>query len=140
MAQSRKPSARHTEDWVTDNCSYNDSWSDSDLSRRRGECILEVGGPRLFEKPQSGVRKMPRSLDPTDCTSDDDDCCDSGASSANGDCSGLSNNDDSAYYTDDARCRPTRADADQCDSNAQYHDDVCYFNYTDDARYQPNGL
>src|ERR1700730_4604904 len=140
MAQSRKPSARHTEDWVIDDCPYNDFWSDSDLSRRRRECILEVGGPRLFEKPQSGVRKMPRSLDPTDRTSDDDDCCDSGAYSANGDCSGLSDNDDSAYYPDDARCRPTRADADQCDSNAQYHDDVCYFNYTDDARYQPNGL
>ena len=133
MAQSRKPSARHTEDWVTDNCLYNDSWSDGELACQRNKPILEVGGPRLFEKPQSGVRKMPRSLDPTDRTSDDDDCCDSGAYSANGDCSGLSDNDDSAYYTDDACCRPTRADADQCDDNAQH-------NYTDNACCLPDGL
>ena len=83
---------------------------------------------------------MPRSLDPTDHTSDDDDCCDSGAYSTNGDCSGLSNNDNSTYYTNDACCRLTRADTDQCDSNAQYHNDVCYFNYTNDACYQPNRL
>src|SRR3984893_3858335 len=85
MAQSRKPSARHTEDWVTDNCLYNDSWSDGELACQRNKPILEVGGPRLFEKPQSGVSKMPRSLDPTDRTRGDDD---------------------SAYCTDDARCLP----------------------------------
>src|SRR3984893_13788310 len=128
MAQSRKPSARHIEDWVINNCFYNDFWSDSDLSCRHRECILEVGGPRLFEKLQSRVRKMPRSLDPTDHISNDDNCCDSGTYSANGDCSGLSDNDDSAYYTDDACWRLTRADADQYDSNAQYYNDICYFN------------
>jgi hypothetical protein len=133
MAQSRKLSARHTEDWVTDNCHYNDSWSDSELARQYNKPILEVGGPRLFGKPQSRVRKMPRSLGSTDRINDDDVCCDSGAYyinysgdihsqlegrsigycnsgvyGANEDYSGLSDDDDSAYYTDDVHCQSDR--------------------------------
>ena len=103
-----------------------DFWGDSDLSHRNREAIWEVGGAGLFEAPRSGVRKVPRFLDPMGRTSDDDFCDDNAHS------------DSGAHYSDDALCKPKKADDDQCDSNAQCDDGVCYTSYTDDARYEPN--
>ena len=113
MAQSRKLGAKHMEDWTTDDYSYDDFWSDGELARQHDKPVLKVGSPGLFEKPQSGVRKMPRFLDhtdPMDYTSDDYGRCDSGAYSVNGNCPGLGDDDDSAYHTNDAPPEPKKAD------------------------------
>jgi hypothetical protein len=64
----------------------------------------KVGGARLFETLRSRARKIPRFSDITD---DDNDCaydadCDSGACNAIKNRCQPDNDDDSAYYTDDA--------------------------------------
>src|ERR1700738_2356448 len=68
----------------------------------------KVGSAYLFEKPQSGARKIPRF---SDITAVDDDHaydadCDSGARKAMKNRCQPDGDDDSAYYTDDARYKP----------------------------------
>ena len=60
IAQGRRFSRQNR---VAGDYSHNDFWG--------RESALEVGGAYLFEKPQSGVRKMPRFPDPTNHTSND---------------------------------------------------------------------
>jgi hypothetical protein len=86
--------ARHMEThWVAGDHSHDDFWG--------RESILEVGGAYLFEKPQSGVRKIPRlpnatdPTNPTNPTNDDDDHCDDDVRCDSG-----------ARYTSDTRHKP----------------------------------
>jgi hypothetical protein len=48
--------------------------------------ILEVGSAYLFEKPRSGIGKMPRFSGSLDCTSNDDDDCNNNAYCDSGTC------------------------------------------------------
>jgi hypothetical protein len=109
MAQGRRFTEQNR---VAGDYSHNDFWG--------RKSVLEVGGAYLFEKPRSGVRKMPRFPDSTDATTDDVSC------------------DSGAYYSDDAHRKPKKADDDHSDDNAQCDNDVYYTSYTDDARYEPN--
>jgi hypothetical protein len=73
-------------------------WAAGDYSRNEfwgRKTVLEVGGARLFETPQSGVWKRPRFLDPTDgdANCDDNAYCDSGV-----------------YYTSGKRPKPSNTD------------------------------
>ena len=64
----------------------------------------KVGGACLFEKPRSGVGKIPRFSSITsgdDYYCDDDANCDSGAWNAAKNQWQQGNNDNSAYYTNE---------------------------------------
>ena len=98
-----------------DTMRHMEDWSDDELAFRRRESIPEVGSAYLFETPQSGVRRMPRLLDPMDHTIDDDDNgdgdvhYDSGVHYTNDAFQKLKKDDDSAYYssdTNDIRYKP----------------------------------